>query len=51
MNEQEQINLILIEASAYGLKSEVEKMASRYIDDGFSPLESYKFSFNDWIKQ
>ena len=46
----EHAELILLEASAYGLRSEVEEYAKKYISEGHEYVESYHMAYNDWIK-
>ena len=50
VEEQMDIELILEEASAWGLRYEVEQCAKQYIDEGHSPVDSYHFAYEDWIK-
>lgn len=50
LEEQMDIELILTEASAYGLSVEVEEYAQKYLDDGCTPIEAYQHAFNEWIK-
>ena len=52
MTTQEQIDieLILEEASAYGLRFEVAEAAQNFIDGGIHPLDAHQFAYEDWIK-
>jgi hypothetical protein len=50
IDEQMDIELILEEASAYGLRVEVEEYAQRYISEGFTPVEAYQHAYYEWIK-
>ena len=50
IEQQKDIELILEEASAWGLRYEVEHTAKQYIEDGHSPVDSYHFAYEDWIK-
>jgi hypothetical protein len=50
VEEQMDIELILEEASAYGLRVEVEEYAQRYISEGFTPVEAYQHAYYEWIK-
>ncbi len=54
-NEQmddEQIELLLVEANAYGLRGEVEEWAIQELkeDPNLSRLEAYVLAYNEWIK-
>jgi len=54
-NEQiddEQIELLLEEANAYGLRGEVEQWAMQELkeDPDISRLEAYVLAYNEWIK-
>jgi hypothetical protein len=50
LEEQMDIELILTEASAYGLSVEVEEYAQKYLSEGCTPVEAYEFAYNEWIK-
>jgi hypothetical protein len=50
LEEQTDIELILIEASAYGLSAEVEEYAQRYLSEGCRPVEAYQNAYYEWIK-
>ncbi len=50
MTTEEQIEEILIEASAYGLRLEVLKTAKEYMDAGWERLLAYEMAFDEWIK-
>jgi hypothetical protein len=50
IEEQMEIELILIEASAYGMSVEVEEYAQRYLSEGCTPVEAYEHAYNEWIK-
>ena len=45
-----QIEEILAEANAYGLKSEVAQTAVQFVKDGYSNLDAHSLAFNEWIK-
>lgn len=51
-DQARQIELILIEASAVGLRFEVEEFAKRYADTGQvrDLVEAYELAYEDWIK-
>tara|TARA_R110000782_G_scaffold20076_2_gene54458 strand:- start:779 stop:943 length:165 start_codon:yes stop_codon:yes gene_type:complete len=48
LHEQIEIDLILSEASAFGLTSEVDTSAEVYLKDGCTPIEAYQLAFNEW---
>ena len=50
--DDEQIELLLEEANAYGLRSEVEQWAMQELkeDPDLSRLEAYVIAYNEWIK-
>lgn len=50
MDEQEQIEQILTEASSYGLRGEVVEWAKSLIETGYQELEAYEEAFNEWVK-
>jgi hypothetical protein len=50
IEEQMDIELILEEASAWGLRYEVEQSAQQYLSEGHQPVDSYHFAYEDWIK-
>lgn len=50
MTESEQIEEILYEASAYGLRIEVMDTAKKFMDEGHTCLSSYEMAFNEWVK-
>jgi hypothetical protein len=50
LEEQLDIELILTEASAYGLGAEVEESAQRYLSEGCTPVEAYQHAYYEWIK-
>jgi hypothetical protein len=50
IEEQMDIELILTEASAYGMSAEVEEYAQRYLSEGFTPVEAYQHAYYEWIK-
>ena len=50
LEEQLDIELILEEASAYGLRVEVEEYAQRYLGEGCTPVEAYQHAYYEWIK-
>jgi len=50
MTSEEQIEEILIEASAYDLRVEVMESAKGFIEDGYDKVTAYELAFNEWIK-
>lgn len=52
LEEQEQIELILTEASAWGLRWEVEAFAKKFLLEGNTedPVIATMWAFEDWIK-
>jgi hypothetical protein len=50
MTREKMIEEILIEASSYGLKTEVIETASEYQKDGMDRLQAFEEAFKEWIK-
>ena len=52
MLDDEEIELLLQEANAYGLRLEVEQWAMQELkeDPDLSRLEAYVIAYNEWIK-
>ena len=52
LNDEEDIELLLEEANAYGLRIEVAQWAIQLLkeDPDLSRLEAYVLSYNEWIK-
>ena len=50
VEEQMDIELVLEEASAWGLRYEVEQTAQQYIAEGHPIVDAYHFAYEDWIK-
>jgi hypothetical protein len=50
MTIEEQIEEILIEASAVGLRWEVIETAKKYIESGLDKLTAYEYASHEWIK-
>ena len=50
--DDDQIELLLLEANAYGLRGEVEQWAIQELkeDPDLSRLEAYVLAYNEWIK-
>jgi hypothetical protein len=50
MTKEKQIEEILIEADAYGLRLEVIETASKYQSEGLDRLQAFEEAFKEWIK-
>lgn len=50
LDEHIQIEEILAEANAHGLKLEVARTASKFTAAGYSSLEAYTLAFAEWCK-
>ena len=52
LKDEEDIELLLEEANAYGLRIEVEQWAMQLLkeDSDLSRLEAYVQAYNEWIK-
>ncbi len=52
IEDDDQIELLLLEAGAYGLRIEVEQWAMQELkeDPNLSRLEAYVLAYNEWIK-
>ena len=52
LNDEEDIELLLEEANAYGLRIEVEQWAMQLLkeDMDLSRLEAYVQAYNEWVK-
>ena len=50
LGDLQQIELILLEASAYGMSAEVEEYAQKYLSEGCTPVEAYEHAYNEWVK-
>ena len=49
--DEEQVELILEEANAYGLRQEVKKTAEEFLKDNmFSKLSAYVIAYNKWVR-
>jgi len=47
IGDLQDIELVLLEASAWGLREEVDMKAKEYIDGGIHPTDAYHFAFED----
>jgi hypothetical protein len=50
IEDLQEIEMILVEASAWGLEFEVKETAEKYIAEGHPSVESYHWAYGDWIK-
>jgi hypothetical protein len=50
IGDLQDIELVLTEASAWGLRVEVEETAKQYIEEGQHPVDAYHFAYNEWVK-
>lgn len=50
MTAEEQIEELLMEASAYGLRNEVIEWAKKFMSEGCDKLIAYELAFNEWVK-
>ncbi len=52
LEDEEEIELILEEANAYGLRWEVDSFAKKFMNEDpmLSKLEAYVQAYNEWIK-
>ena len=53
MSEAEQIEEILQEANAYGLKDEVNAWAEMYmiVNPKLNKVTAYEMGYNEWVKE
>ena len=50
IEEQLEVELILEEASAWGLRYEVEQTAKELIEIGDDVVTAYQSAYNEWVK-
>ena len=52
LEDEEEIELLLEEANAFGLRWEVDSFAKKFMDEDpmLPKLEAYVHAFNKWIK-
>jgi hypothetical protein len=50
MTTEHQIEEILMEASAYGLRWEVIETAKKYQSEGMDKVLAFETAFNEWVK-
>jgi hypothetical protein len=48
--QQLDIELILEEAGAWGLRAEVEETAKKFIEEGMELVTAYQYAYYEWIK-
>lgn len=50
LGDLQQIEMILLEAGAWGLRWEVETTAQSYINGGYESVDAYQVAYDDWVK-
>jgi len=50
MTNEEHIEELLIEASAYGLRNEVYDWAKKFMEEGYDRVTAFEMAFKEWIK-
>jgi len=50
LGDLQQIELICVEASAWGLREEVVDEAETLINYGCEPVVAYQMAYDDWVK-
>lgn len=50
IGDLQEIEMILLEASAWGLRVEVEETAQKYIEEGHNQVDAYQYAYSDWVK-
>ena len=50
LGDLQQIELICIEASAWGLREEVVDEAERLIREGYESVDAYQTAYDEWVK-
>lgn len=52
LEQQLNIEAILVEAGAWGLRYEVDRLAKHWLkeDPSLDPVEAYNSAYHDWIK-
>ncbi len=51
IEEKQEIELVLEEASAWNVRKEVIQKAEKYIKDGHAPVDAYHFAYEDCTQQ
>jgi len=50
IEDQATIEAILEEASAFGLRREVQEWANKFISEGVEAVTAYHLAYDEWIK-
>lgn len=50
IGDLQEIEMILLEASAWGLRVEVEETAKQYIEEGHNSVDAYQYAYAEWVK-
>jgi hypothetical protein len=50
LEQQLDIELILEESGAWGLRAEVEETANKFIEEGMELVTAYQYAYYEWIK-
>ena len=50
LGDIQQIELICVEASAWGLRDEVVDVAETLIKEGYEPVVAYEIAYEEWVK-
>jgi hypothetical protein len=50
LGDLQEIELICLEASAWGLREEVVDAAETLINEGYEPVDAYQMAYEDWVK-
>lgn len=50
LEDLQQIELICIEASAWGLRDEVVDSAETLMRDGYEAIVAYEIAYEEWVK-
>ena len=50
LGDLQQIELICVEASAWGFREEVVDEAERLIREGYEAVVAYEMAYGDWVK-
>lgn len=50
LGDLQEIELICVEASAWGLRDEVVDTAETLIREGYEPVVAYEIAYEEWVK-
>lgn len=50
LGDLQEIELICVEASAWGLRDEVVDTAETLIRKGYEPVVAYEIAYEEWVK-